>query len=106
MLAYFGEWHRRRKLAPAALRGLRAQSGRRAAGVAGGGGAARVSHAAEAKAGTKRTPEDLPVQSLRTPLDQLGPQTLYRVTLLRDDQHEFELLGVDRKRIVSSKRPR
>lgn len=46
-----------------------------------------------AEADTKRTPEGLPVQSLRTLLDHLGSLTLNPVTLPQDDQHEFQLLA-------------
>lgn len=66
---------------------------------------------------SKRTPEGLPVQRLRTLLEHLGTLTMNRVTLTRDDPHEFELLArktplqaaalallaVDPTRVVSSK---
>lgn len=62
-------------------------------------------------------PEGLPVQSLRTLLEHMGTLTLDRVTLTRDDPHEFDLparkapqqreafalLGVDPVRIVSNR---
>lgn len=65
---------------------------------------------------SKRKPEGLPLQSLRTLLDHLGTPTLNWVPLTRDDPHEFRLLalkttlqapasallGVDPARIVSS----
>ena len=37
----------------------------------------------------ERTPEGLPVQSLRTLPEHLGTLTLNRVTLTQDDSHEF-----------------
>ena len=78
---------------------------------------AEVSPAAKAKAASKRTPEGLPVQSLRTLLEHLGALALNYVTLAQDDQHEFllvaqptalqakafALLDVDSHKVVSSK---
>ena len=48
---------------------------------------------AAAKADTKRTPDGLPVQNLRSLLEHLGALTLNQVTLAQDDQHEFQLLA-------------
>ena len=115
MLAYYVEWHLRRKLAPLLFEDAErdAAATRRDSPVE----PARVSRAAEAKADTKRTPDGLPVQSLRTLLEHLGSLTLNQVTLPQDDQHEFQLLarptplqakafallGVDPDKVVSSK---
>ena len=114
MLAYCVEWLRR-KLAPLLFEDAdrAGAAARRESPVE----PARVSLAAEHKADTKRTPEGLPVQSLRTLLEHLGSLTLNQVRLHRDDPHEFPLLsqptplqaqafallGVDPDKIVSSK---
>ena len=74
MLAYCLEWHLRRKLAPLLLEDAERE-------------------AAADRAASKRTPVGLPVQSLRTLLEHLGTLTLNRVTLMRDDPHESELLA-------------
>ena len=115
MLAYYVEWHLPRTLGPLLFEDSEweAAAARRHSPVK----PAEVSGAAAAKAASKRTPEGLPVQSLRTLLEHLGTLTLNRVTLTRDDPHEFELLarktplqakafallGVDPAQIVSSK---
>ena len=115
MLAYYLEWHLRRKLAP-----LLFEDGERAAAEALRDSPvepAQVSPAAKAKAASKRTAEGLPAQSLRTLLEHLGALALNYVTLAQDEQHEFPLvaqptalqakafalLGVDPDKIVSSK---
>ena len=85
------EWHLRRRLAPL----LFEDSEREAAAAQRDSPVqpAEVSAAAAAaKAAGKRTPEGLPVQSLRTLLEHLGTLTLNRVTLTQDDPHEFDLL--------------
>ena len=91
MLAYYVEWHLRRKLAPLLFEDAEreAAAARRQSPVE----PATVSRAAEAKADTKRTPDGLPVQSLQTLLDHLGSLTLNQVTLPQDDQHQFQLLS-------------
>ncbi len=115
MLAYFLEWHLRRKLAPLLFEDSERPSAEalRDSPVE----SAQVSPAAKAKADSKRTPEGLPVHSLRTLLEHLGAQSLNYVTLTQDDQHEFPLiaqpttlqakdfalLDVDRDKVVSSK---
>ena len=90
MLAYYVEWHLRQKLAPLLFEDAEreAAQARRETPVE----PAKVSEAAEAKAASKRTPEGLPVQSLRTLLEHLGTLALNRVTLTPDDPHEFEML--------------
>ena len=115
MLAYYLEWHLRRKLAPVLF-----EDSERAAAAAQRTSPvepAEVSPAAQAKAASKQTPEGLPVQSLRTLLEHLGALALNYVTLAQDDQHEFPLvaqptalqakafalLDVDPAKIVSSK---
>ncbi len=115
MLAYYLEWHLRRKLAPLLLEDSEREAARaqRDSPVE----AAQVSPAARAKAASKRTPEGLPVQSLPSLLAHLGTLTLNHVTLGKDEQHEFPLLsqptalqakafvllGVDLDKTVSSK---
>ncbi len=115
MLAYYVEWHLRRKLAPLLFEDAEreAAAARRQTPVE----PAQVAEAAEAKAAGKRTPEGLPVQSLRSLLAHLGTLSLNRVALTRDNPHEFELLteqtplqekafallGVEPEKIVSSK---
>ena len=114
LLTYYVEWLLRRKLAPLLFEDAErdAAAARRVSPVE----PAQVSLAVEAKADTKRTPDGLAVQSLRTLLDHLGSLTFNQVTLLQDDQHEFRLLakptplqakafamlGVDPDRLVSS----
>ena len=115
MLAYYLEWHLRRKLAP-----LLFEDGERAAAEALRDSPVepvQLSPAAKAKAASKRTAEGLPAQSLRTLLEHLGALALNYVTLAQDDQHAFPLvaqptalqakafalLGVDPDKIVSSK---
>ena len=115
MLAYYLEWHLRRKLAPLLFEDSEREAARaqRDSPVE----PAQVSPAAKAKAASKRTPDGLPVQSLQSLLAHLGALTLNHVTLAQDDQHEFPLvaqptalqakafalLGVDLDKIVSSK---
>jgi transposase len=115
MLAYYLEWHLRRRLAP-----LLFEDSERAAAQAQRGSPvepAQVSPAAQAKAASKRTAAGLPAQSLRSLLRHLGTLTLNDVTLAQDEQHEFPLvarptalqaeafalLDVDPEKIVSSK---
>ena len=115
MLAYYVEWHLRRKLAPLLFEDAEreAAAARRQTPVE----PAKVSLAAEAKAASKRTPEGLPVQSLSTLLAHLASLTLNEVTLPGDDRYAFPLLaeptplqkealallGVDLPKSVSSK---
>ena len=74
VLAQYVEWDLRRKLPPLLFEDAEreAAEARRDSPVE----PAQVSLAAEARADTKRTPEGLPVQSLRTFLDHLGRLTL------------------------------
>ena len=99
MLAYYVEWHLRRKLAPL----LFEDSCREEAEARRGSPVepAKVSAAAEAKASTKRTPEGLPVQSLETLLKHMGTLTLNRVALKKDDPFEFDLVA--RKTLLQEK---
>ena len=115
MLAYYVEWHLRRKLSPLLFEDAEreAAAARRQTPVE----PAKVSRAAEAKAASKRTPNGLPVQSLSTLLAHLASLTLNEVTLPGDDRHAFPLLakptplqkeavallGVDLSKSVSSK---
>ncbi len=87
MLACHVEWHMRRRLAPILFEdddreGARAQ---RNSPVE----PARVSERAEAKAATKRTPDGLPVHSLRTLLADLGTLTLNEATVPARPGHGF-----------------
>ena len=77
MLAYYVEWHMRRALAPLLFDDddPAAAEAARTSPVA----PARVSPAARAKAGSKRTPDSLPVHSFRTLLDDLATLTRNRV---------------------------
>ena len=107
------EWRPRRKLAPLLFEDSKraAAKGQRDTPVQ----PAQVSPAAKPKAVSKRTPAELPVQSLRTILGHLGGKALNYVAVARYDQHEFPLvaqptalesrnfalLGVDPDKIVS-----
>ncbi len=87
MLACHVEWHMRRRLAPILFEdddreGARAQ---RNSPVEPAG----VSERAEAKAATKRTPDGLPVHSLRTLLADLGTLTLNEATVPARPGHGF-----------------
>ena len=79
MLAYYLQWHLRRRLAPLlfedddrpAARAMRQSPVEKAA----------VSGSAKAKSSTRKTPEGLPVHSFQTLLDDLATLTLNEVTL-------------------------
>ena len=73
MLAYYVEWHMRRKLRPVLFDDEDAEGAeaRRPSVVA----PAKVSPSARAKAATKRTPDGDPVHSFRTLLDDLATIT-------------------------------
>ncbi len=117
LLAYYLEWHLRRKLA--ALPFEDAEREAAAAGRESPVERARVSESAKADADSKQTPEGLPVQSLETLLEHWQALTLNWVTLPGDDSNEFplvsrpsplqvralELLGVDPEQGVSSNMP-
>ena len=114
LLAYYLEWHLRRRLAPllfqeedrAGARALRKSPVEKA----------QVSARTKAKAARKSTAEGLPVHSLRTLLADLGTLTLNQVTLPDAPGHPFpmfakptplqqkafDLLGVDPTRFVAS----
>ena len=115
MLAYYVEWHLRRRLAPllfeeedrAGARALRQSPVEKA----------QVSASTKAKAASKQTPEELPVHSFQPLLADLGTLTLNQVTLPDAPQHPFpmvakptplqakafDLLGVDPGKFVASK---
>lgn len=81
MLAYYVEWHMRRKLAPILFDDhdkASAEAARKSAVEP-----ARRSASAMQKARTKRTAEDLPVHSFRTLLDDLATLTINHVRLGR-----------------------
>lgn len=91
ILAYYLEWQLRRELAPLLVENADCEvavTGRGAPGESAG-----VSPVAEAKADSKRTPESLPVQSLRTLLKHLGSLTPNQVTLTFEDRSAFSLLA-------------
>ena len=105
MLAYYVEWHMRQALAPLLFddHDPAAAEQQRPSVVA----AARRSPAALAKAGRKRTDDDLPVHSFRTLLTDLGTLTANRMQVAEGgatftlqteptplQQRCFELLGV------------
>ena len=105
MLAYYVEWHMRRDLAPLLFddHDPAAAEQRRTSVVA----PARRSPAALAKAGRKRTDDDLPVHSFRTLLTDLGTLVVNTMQVDGDgstftlqteptpfQQRCFELLGV------------
>ena len=105
MLAYYVEWHMRRALAPLLFddHDPAAAERQRASIVA----PARRSPAALAKAGRKRTDDDLPVHSFRTLLTDLGTLAVNTMQVTGDrstftlqteptpfQQRCFELLGV------------
>ena len=115
LLAYYLEWHLRRRLAPllfeeedrAGARALRTSPVEKA----------QVSERTKAKVARKQTADGLPVQSFRTLLADLGTLTLNQVTLPDAPEHPFamfakptplqakafELLVVDPTRFVASK---
>ncbi|MDE0114110.1 MAG: hypothetical protein OXN84_17715, partial [Albidovulum sp.] len=112
MLAYYVEWHMRRKLAPLLFEdddreGARA---RRKSPV----GKAEVSENAKAKARTKRTAGGLPAHSMDTLLADLATLTLNEVSLpgqpdssfrmtarpTKVQKEAFRLLGIDAEKDV------
>ena len=103
LLAYYVEWHLRRRLAPllfeeedrAGARALRQSPVEKA----------QVSASTKAKAASKQTPEGLPGHSFQTLLADLGTLTLNQVTLPDAplQAKAFDLLGVDPGKFVASK---
>ena len=116
MLAYYLQWHLRRRLAPLlfedddrpAARAMRQSPVEKAA----------VSGSAKAKSSTRKTPEGLPVHSFQTLLDDLATLTLNEVTLPGNPDDAFpmvsqptplqakafELLEIDPGKFVASTR--
>ena len=114
LLAYYLEWHLRRRLVPllfqeedqAGARALRKSPVEKA----------QVSARTKTKAARKRTAEGIPVHRLRTLLADLGTLTLNQVTLPDAPDHPFPMfakptplqhkafdpLGVDPTRFVAS----
>ena len=91
MLAFYVEWHMRRRLAPILFEdddreGARAQ---RNSPVE----PARVSESAKAKAADKRTPDGLPVHSLTTLLADLATLTLNEATVPAGPDHGFPVFA-------------
>ena len=117
LLAYYLEWHLRRRLAPllfeeedrARARALRKSPVEKA----------QVSERTKAKAARKKTADGLPVQRFQTLLANLSTLILNQVTLPNAPAHPFamfakptpvqakafDLLGVDPTRFVASKWP-
>ena len=91
LLAYYLEWHLRRRLAPllfeeedrAGARALRKSPVEKA----------QVSERTKAKAASKQTAEGFPVHSLRTLLADLGTLTLNQVTLPDAPEHPFPMFA-------------
>ena len=114
LLAYYAEWHLRRRLAPLLFeeQDREAARQRRHRVVA----KAQISESTAAKAATKRTPEGVPAHSLRPLLADLATLTLNEVALPETpdrtfplharptpvQQKAFDLLGVDPTRFVAS----
>ena len=117
MLAYYVEWHLRRRLAPLLFEDDdRSQArAKRSSPVQ----PAQVSDRAKAKADTKTTPDGFPVHSMKTLLADLATLTLNQVTLpAYPDQgfpmiaqptplqrKAFALLEIDPAKIVPSTKP-
>ena len=78
-LAYCVEGHLRQKLAPLLFEDAEREAGQARRGIP--VEPAQVSTVAEAKAASKRAPERLPVQSLRTLLEHFGTLMPNRVAL-------------------------
>ena len=113
LLAYFVEWHMRRRLAPLLFQDddPAAASAQRSTPVE----PAEVSERARHQAATKRTPEGLPAHSFPTLLGDLASLVLNQVCLPWQEQaaiavatkptaiqrRAFDLLGVDPTRNVS-----
>jgi transposase len=90
MLAYYVEWHMRRKLAPILFDDHeRAEAELTRKSIV---SRAPRSEAARAKDETKRTKDDLPVHSFRTLMADLGTLTKNRVRLPNTPSSELELL--------------
>jgi transposase len=91
MLAYYIEWHMRRKLAPLLFDDEEPQKGeaRRSSVVA----PAQRSPGAQRKASALRTVEDLPVQSFATLLENLATLTRNRVQLKISASSPFDKLA-------------
>ena len=91
MLAYYVQWHMRRRLAPL----LFEDDDRPAARAARNSPVepARVSQRAKARADTRRTPDGYPVHSFRTLLNDLATLTLNEVTLPGSPTASFPMLA-------------
>jgi DDE family transposase len=91
MLAYYVEWHMRRKLAPMLFDDEDPQgaASSRASVVA----PAMVSPSAKRKADTLRTPDNLPVHSFRTLLSDLATLTKNRIEPRLPASQPFEMIS-------------
>jgi hypothetical protein len=103
MLAYYLEWHMRRRLAPLLFQDHDPAAGRRRRRSV--VQPARRSKAADRKASRRRTPDGFPAHSFRSLLTSLATLTLNRVKLAGITFHQlaaptplqqraFELLGL------------
>ena len=91
MLAYYVQWHMRRRLAPILFEDDDRPAARnsRSSPVE----PARVSPAAKAKADTRRTPDGQPVHAFPSLLDDLATLTLNQVSLPRQPDASFPLFA-------------
>jgi hypothetical protein len=91
MLAYYVEWHMRRKLAPMLFddQDRKGAAGSRASVVA----PAKVSPSAQRKADTLRTPDNLPVHSFQTLLSDLATLTKNRIEPALPASQPFEMIA-------------
>ena len=91
MLAYYVQWHMRRRLAPLLFQ----DDDPEAARVARNSPVepARVSPSAKAKADSRRTPDGLPVHAFRSLLGDLATLTLNEVSLPQNPDASFTLLA-------------
>ena len=91
MLAWYVEWHMRRRLAPLLFEDDDREAARRkrSSPVE----KAEVSDSARAKATTKTTPDGLPVHSFDTLLGNLATLTLNRVSLATDPDNHFNVVA-------------
>ncbi len=89
MLAYYVQWHMRRRLAPL----LFEDDDRPAARAARNSPVEPARISQRAKADTRRTPDGFPVHSFRTLLDHLATLTLNEVTLPASPDAAFPMLA-------------
>ena len=91
MLAYYVQWHMRRRLAPLLFQDDDPEAARAATNSP--VEPARVSPSAKAKADSRLTPDGLPVHAFRTLLGDLATLTLNEVSLPQNPDATFPLLA-------------